>query len=188
MRNSSSVAIVAFGLLGFLVAASPVLSQVNCNPRTGYPPGLYVNEHFAGVFRIPLNPPDLQDRAAVQRHLVLAEVWGRTIWKEMLARTHGLCSAHFEVHFPDSRVALVINRTADRLDRGKAFCTQVLDDILQHFEPGDELVKYAVGVLGSTRQGVLWPTDEEVTPPNDAWNISNAILPLMYDKSSLLHR
>jgi len=189
MRGNGSATIVALGLVGFVMTTNPALSQLECNPRAGYPPVLYENEHFAGLFRIALNPPDLQDRAAVQRHLVLAEIWGRVIRKEMLARTRGLCSAHFEVQgFPDSRVALVVNRTAGRIDQEKSSCTQVLEDILQHFQPTDELVKYAVEELESTRQ----PSDVrdgelENSVGIDALNVSNAILPLIYDKKSLLH-
>jgi hypothetical protein len=57
MRNGGSggsVIVVALGLMGLIVATSPALSQMNCNPRAGYPPARNWNEHFAGLFRIPM--------------------------------------------------------------------------------------------------------------------------------------
>jgi hypothetical protein len=189
MRNGGSVIIVALGLMGLVAATSPALSQMNCNPRAGYPPGLNRNKHFAGLFRIPFHPPDLQDPAAVKRHAVLANVWGRILWDEMRARTRGLCMAWFEVQgFPDSRVSLIVNGTANRIDGEKSFCRGVLQDILGSYQPSDERIKNAVEWLeDATQPPHLLAGEVQETLAMDALNVSLAILPLIYERNSLLH-
>lgn len=41
MRGNGSATIVALGLVGFVMTTNPALSQLECNPRAGYPPVLY---------------------------------------------------------------------------------------------------------------------------------------------------
>src|SRR5262249_62309307 len=87
-----------------------------------------------------------------------------------------------------SGVSLMVKKTAGRIDREKFFCTQILADILQHFQPSHESIKRAVEWLTSTRQPPhLLDGEIEKTPAIDAWNISSAILPLIYEKNSLMH-
>jgi hypothetical protein len=189
VRSICLIKIVLLGLVGLLATTSSSLSQTKCNPRVGYPAVLYDNQHFAGLYRVPLNPPDLQDHVAVQRHLAFLEDWGRTIWRESLARTRGLCHAQFVPYgFPDARIAVIVDQTSSQITREKVFCAKVIQDIFQHFEPSDEQIRNAVESRKSSSQPPhLLPREVESSPAEDAWHIGLTAPGLIYEKNSTLN-
>ncbi len=166
-----------------------VVGGKKCDLRAGYPITVQPNQHFAGMFRIALNPPDFRDPVAVQRHLVLSETWADTVMREMSGKAGGLCGALILPYaFPDLRVSLIVYRTASRIDREKSVCTQALEDILQHSQPNDQLIEQAA------KRNALFnqpsqpdPGAAALEPVSDAANILDAALPLIYERNSLLH-
>jgi hypothetical protein len=185
MSGNGLLKIVALALIGCFMAARPSLSEERCILRAGNFE-LEPNRHFAGMFRIPLNPPDLHDLVAVQRHLVLSETWTDIIFRGVRGKPVGLCSAlAIPIPFPDLRVFLMVNRTASQIDREKAVCTQALEDFLKHFQPNDELIKLAAKRNAFFRRPL--PASGDRAEIADAAKIMEATLPLIYEKGSLLH-
>jgi hypothetical protein len=188
MPGDDWIKVLILALIGSLVIASPSRSEDSCLLRAGNF-NLQPNEHFAGMFRIALNPPDLRDSVAVQRHVALSETWADTISREISTKTGGLCSALILPEgFPGLRVTLTVNLTANQIDREKSFCAHALEDILKHFQPTDQLIKQAV------KRGALFIQPSQPAPGvaavdllGDEANISQAALPLIYEKGSLLH-
>jgi hypothetical protein len=176
-------------LIGSFAIASRCLSEERkCILRVGNF-DLQPNEHFAGMFRIPLNPPDFRDPAAVQRHLVLSETWGDIILREVRGKPAGLCGAIAIVDpFPDLRVVMKVHRTGSQIDREKVICTHALEDFLQHFQPNDELIKLAAKRNALFNQPLQPDVGATVLEPlADAANILQAAVPLIYQNFSLLH-
>lgn len=186
MPHNALVKIFVLALIGSFTTASPSLSEEQkCVLRAGNF-DLQPNRHFAGMFRIPLNPPDFRDPTAVQRHLVLSETWADVILREMRGKPVGLCSAIAILDpFPDLRVFLTVNRTASQIDREKAVCTDALEDFLQHFHPNDELIKLAAKRNTFLKKPL--PASGDRPEIGDADRILEAALPLIYEQGSLLH-
>ena len=178
--------ILALALIGSLMTVNSSLSEeANCVLRVGNFP-LNPNEHFAGLFRIPLHPPGSSDREALQRHLIFSETWADIILSEMSGKAGGLCGAIATPYrFPDMRVFLIVNRAVSQIDRERAICTRALEGILQHFQPSDELIKLA-GKRNAVFKQPL-PASGDRPEVEDASTILEAALPLIYEKGSLLH-
>jgi hypothetical protein len=172
----------ALVLTGLLSTAFPsTAEEAKCIPRHGNFP-LGPNEHFAGLFRVPLHSPDLNDREAIRRHLIFLETWSDIILKEMPL----LCGAlAIPIRFPDLRVFLKVSRTGVKVDREIAYCRFVLEDYLQHSKPGDEIIKQAAESNAYFREPK--PVSNGRTEFSDAGAILQAALPLIYEKGSLLH-
>jgi hypothetical protein len=104
-------------------------NETKCIYREGNFP-LGPNEHFAGLFRVPLNPPDFRDREAIRRHLIFSETWTSLILKEV-SNPAGPCGAlALPLRFPDLRVFLKVSRTEiKKVDRERAYCKFVLEDL-----------------------------------------------------------
>jgi hypothetical protein len=174
--------IFVLALIGSFTSVSPTLSEERkCILRDGYPIILDLNQHFAGMFRIPLNPPDFHNPMAVQRHLVLSLTWIEIIDGEMYRKIGGLCHALVVPNgFPDLRVSMKVYRTGSQIDREKSVCAHVLEDILQHFQPNDELIKRAAKRNAFFMQPP--PPSGERPEMGDARNIMEAALPFFLRK------
>jgi hypothetical protein len=178
--------ISALMLIGSLTTASPLLAEEGkCVPRNGTH-HLQPNEQFAGLFRIALNPPDFQDPAAIQRHLVFSETWAGTIQEEMAGKAGGLCGAvAVPYRLPDLRVFLRANSTARQIEREKSICTHALEDILQRSLPNDEVIRRSAKSNAYFAKPL--PPSGDKPEWDDAQAISLAALPLIYEKGSVLH-
>ncbi|WP_213741587.1 hypothetical protein [Bradyrhizobium sp. dw_411] len=178
--------ILALALLGFFATASSSLSEEGkCIPRNGTH-NLQPNERFVGLFHIALNPPDFQDRVAIQRHLVFSQTWAGTILEEVPGKTGGLCSAvPITYRLPDLRVFLTVNSTARQIEREKSICTQALEGILQRSLPNDEVIGRAARMNAYFAKPL--PPSGDKPESEDADTISLAALPLIYEKGSVLH-
>ena len=178
-------------LIGSFTTMNSSLAEERCAFRSGYPGTAFLNpnRHFAGMFRILLNPPDLRDPAAVRRHLVLSETWADIIMRQVPEKSGGLCGAIIlpEV-FPEMRVSLIVYRTASQIDREKSICTRALEDSLRFSLPNDDLVKRAAKRNALFNQPAQPdPGATTVDAGSDATNILLASLPSIYEKGSLLH-
>jgi hypothetical protein len=178
--------ILALVLIGSFTTVNSSLSEEGkCVFRDGNF-SLLPNEQFAGLFRVALNPPDFQDPMAIQRHLVFSETWAGIIMEEMSKKAGGLCGAiPMAYRLPDLRVFLIVNRTASQIDREKSICTHALEDILQRSQPNDELIR-RVAKRNATLAKRL-PASGDQPEADDAVTISEAALPLIYEKDSVLH-
>src|SRR2546427_7660258 len=121
-RHRWIMIMVAF--MACLIGADGLMSEERkCLPRSGFFFEYGSNQHFAGLFRIILQPPDLRDVGAVQRHLILSEVWAGTVSIEIANRIGRLCTAIITPFaFPDMRAFLAVNRAAGRGNREKLTC------------------------------------------------------------------
>ena len=178
--------IFALVLIGSFTTASSSLSEEGkCVFRDGNF-SLQPNEQFAGLFRVALNPPDFQDPVAIQRHLVFSETWAGIIMEEISKKAGGLCGAiPIPYRLPDLRVFLIVNRTASQIDREKSICAHALEDILQRSQPNEELIRRAAKRNASFVKPL--PPSSDQPEADDAATISEAALPLIYEKGSVLH-
>jgi hypothetical protein len=179
----------ALALIASFTPVGPSLSaEEKCLLRAGNF-NLNPNVHFAGMFRIPLNPPDFGDSAAVQRHMVLSRTWADLTSAALSAKTGGLCGAfiHFG-EFPNLHVSLIVRRTASQIDREKLVCTHALEDILQNSQPNGQQIKQ-ITKRNARFQQPPQPDPEtgQLEPVLDAANIVHAALPQIYEKNSILH-
>ena len=180
---------IAAALAGFFVATGSLASEEpKCALRAGYFE-TNPNRQFAGMFRIVLDPPDIGDFAAVQRHIAFSKVWGDIIFRDIHSRSRGLCTAlTTSLGFPDLRLFLAVNRSTSRIEREKAVCTQLLQDVLTHSEPGEAVIERSIAwYMGGV--GLIQPGygDAAVSPLGDAVNVSQIASQLIYEKGSALH-
>jgi len=141
------------------------------------------------MFQIVLDPPHLGDFAAVQRHAALTRIWGGVIFREIHGRSRGLCTAlATSLGFPDLRIFLAVNRTGSQIDREKAICLQVLQDVVKHREPGEAVIEESIdrymAFARPTRPG---SGDAAVSPTIDASNVFEIAMRLIYEEGSSLH-
>jgi len=160
----------------------------NCDLRAGY---FQTDSYrqFAGMFQIVLDPPHFGDYAAVQRHAAFARIWGGVISREIRGRSRGLCSAlSSSPGFPDLRIFLAVNRTGSQIDREKAICTQALQDVARHLEPGEAVIKGAIDWYTAFAISIRpRPGGDAASPPTDAGNVSEIALQRIYEEGSPLH-
>jgi hypothetical protein len=172
----------------FTIASQSLSEDGKCILRVGNF-DLQPNEHFAGMFRIPLISPNSHDPVAVQRHLAFSEIWADTIMSDRSWQAGGLCGAVIlPYQFPDLRVFLVVNRTGSQIDREKATCMHALERFLERSEPNDELIKQAAkrnALFNQLSQPA--PGAAFLEPALDSENILRAALPLIYERASTLH-
>jgi hypothetical protein len=183
MSGNTPFKVSALALVGFFATVSPSLSEEKCVPRSGNF-NLHPNQHFAGMFRLPLNSPDFYDSVALQRHLAFSTIWADVLMRELPTKAGGLCGAFVTAYgFPDLRVFLFVNRTGSQIDREKAVCTRALEDILQGSQPSDDLIRRAAARTALFRQPAQPPLEGIL----DSSNILGVALPLIYAKNSPLH-
>jgi hypothetical protein len=178
--------IFALALIGSLAMVNSSLSEeIKCALRVGNFP-LHLNEQFAGLFRVPLHPPDSTHHEALQRHLIFLKIWEGIILREMPGKAGGLCGAiATSYRFPDMRIFLTVNRTASQIDREKAYCRYLLEDFLQNSEPSNELIRSAAELNAFLERPS--PVSGDRPEIGDAVRILSAALPLIYEKGSLFH-
>jgi hypothetical protein len=138
------------------------------------------------MFRIPLNPPDFRDPAAIQRHVLFSRAWASIILEKVPDRSRLLCGAlTTSDQFPDLRVFVIVYRTGSQIDREKVICAHALQEVVQDYRPTDELAARAIRETRYFRQPSA--ASGGAADIEDAMNILNAAFPLIYARGSLLH-
>jgi hypothetical protein len=182
MSGSAALKLFVLALVGF-ATVRPSWSEEKCIPRSGNF-NLHPNQHFAGMFRLPLNSLDFHDPVALQRHLAFSTIWADILMRELPTKAGGLCGAFVTAYgFPDLRVFLFVNRTGSQIAREKAVCMRALEDILQASQPSDDLIRRAAARIALFKQPAQPPLEGIL----DASNILRAALPLIYAKNSPLY-
>jgi hypothetical protein len=174
-------------LIGYLSTTQLSFSaEEKCTPRAGYF-NLQPGQHFAGMFRIPLDPTDFRSPSAAQHHLVFSVVWGQLLKAALVKATSRQCGAFMVPNpFPDLQVFLFGNQADGRIDQEKSVCPRALEDVLQHSQPDGDLIKQEAAKAASFREPAK-PSSRPLAATLDAANILEAAFPFVYKKDSLLH-